>query len=63
MILQGKLIVGEIKAIKAITDVFPIHQILGMKDNQSWHRVHGSTCQIIVFTHTDNIGIGELIVE
>ena len=34
-----------------------------MQDNQTWHRVHGGTCQIVIIAYTQNIGIGELIIE
>ena len=63
MILQGKLIVVEVETVEAVTDVLPVHQILGMKDDQTRHGVHRSASQIIVIAHAEDIGVAELVVE
>ena len=63
MVFQGKLIIVEVKTVEAIANVLPVHQVLGMKYHKSWNRVHGGTRQIVVVTHTDDIGITKLVVK
>ena len=63
MILQGKLIIGEVEAIEAVADVLPVDQILGMKDDKTGHSVHRGASQIIVIAHTEDVGVAEFIIE
>ena len=63
MALQRKGIVVEIEAVEAIADILPVHQVLGMENNESRYGMHRSTGQIVVITHTQNIGIRKLVVE
>ena len=63
MVLQREGIVGEVEAVEAIGDVLPIHQVFRMENNQARHSVHGGAGQIVVVTYTENIWVGELIVE
>ena len=63
MVLQRKGIVVEIEAVKAIADILPVHQVLGMEDNESRYGMHRSTGQIVVITHAQDIWVRELVVE
>ena len=50
-------------AVETITYVLPVHQILGVEDNEAGHRVHGRTGQIIVIAHTDDVRVRKLIIK
>jgi hypothetical protein len=63
MVFQREAIVCEIKAVEAIGNVLPMHQVFGMKDYQSWHGVHGSAGKIVVVAHAQDVGVAELIIE
>ena len=63
MILQRELIIGEVKTVEAVAHVLPVHQVLGVQDNQSRHRMHRGACQVIVITHTDDIRVRKLIIK
>ena len=63
MILQREGIVVEVETVEAIADILPVHKILRMQDDQARHRMHGSTCQIIVITYTKDVGVRELVIE
>lgn len=34
-----------------------------MQDDQTWHGMHGGTCQIVIIAHPEDIRVGELIVK
>ena len=63
VILQREAIFWKVKAVKAIADVFPVDKILGMKDDQPRHGMHGGSGEIIIVTHAQDIRVGKLIVE
>ena len=63
LMTQREDIVSKVEAVETIGDVFPIHQIAGMQDHQSWHGMHRCAGKIIVVTHPQDIGVGELVVE
>ena len=63
MILQGESVILKIKTVETIADVLPVDEVFGMQDYQSGHGVHGGACQIVIVAHTQNVGVGELIVE
>ena len=60
-----ELVVGKDvrPAIEAIAGQFPVHKILGMENDQSGRTMHRGASQIIVFPHTDAVGVGEFVVE
>ena len=55
--------VGEVEAVEAVADVLPVHQVLGVQDDQAGHGVHRRACQVVVVAHAENVGVGELVVE
>ena len=63
VVLQRESIVVEIETVKAIADILPVHQVLGMEDNESRYGMHRSTGQIVVITHAQDIRIRKLVVE
>ena len=63
MIFQRESVVVEVKTIEAITDILPVHQILGVENNQARHRVHRGAHQIIVVADTKNVRVGKLVIE
>ena len=63
VVFERESIVIEIETIKAIRDILPVNQILGVQNHQTRHGMHGGTSQIVVVAHTQNVGIGKLIVE
>ena len=63
MILQREGIVVEVETVEAIADILPVHKIFRMQDDQAGHCMHSSTRQIIVITHTKDVGIRELVIE
>ena len=63
VVLQGKLVFREIESVEAVGNVFPVHQVLRMQDDEPRHGVHRRTSQIVVITHTNDVGVGELVVE
>src|SRR5574344_43831 len=62
-LIQIKLRNIIIKPVKAIRTEFPIHQIGGMKDDNTRHTMHRCTYKIIILTDTDDIRISELIIK
>ena len=63
MILQGKLVIRKVETVKTIRDILPVYKVLGVQDDQTWHRMHRRSCKIVVVAHTDDIWVGKLIVE
>ena len=63
MILQRKLILREVETVKTVADILPIHQVPGVQDDETRHTVHSRSCQIVVVAHTNDVGVGKLIVE
>ena len=63
VVLQREGIVGEVEAVEAVADVLPVHQILGMQDDQAGHGVHRGAGQIVVIAHPKDVRVGELIIE
>jgi hypothetical protein len=63
VILKRESIVVEVEAVEAIRYVFPIYQIFRVQYYQTGHGVHGGTGQIVVIAHTDDVGVGKLIVK
>ena len=63
MILQGEPVFREIELVEAVRDVLPVHEVFRMQNDQSGHRVHGGACQIVIFSHTENVGIAELVIK
>ena len=57
MIFQRKAVFWKIKAVEAVAHILPVYEVLGMEYNQSWHGVHGGTCQIIVVAHTKYVWV------
>jgi hypothetical protein len=63
VILKRESIVVEVEAVEAIRYVFPIYQIFRVQYYQTGYGVHGSSGQIVVVTHTDDVRVGKLIVK
>ena len=63
VVLQRESIVAEIETVEAVSNVLPVHQVLGVKDHQTRHGMHGSARQVVVIAHTQNVGVRELVVE
>jgi len=51
MILQRESIIPEVKTVETVTDILPVHQVLGMKDDQSRHRMHSGAGKIVVIPY------------
>ena len=56
-------IVRKVKTVETIADIRPVHQILRMQNDKSRHAVHRRPCQIIVIAYTDDVRVGELVIE
>jgi hypothetical protein len=54
---------AKVQPVHAIAGEFPIHQVPGMHQLKGRVHVHRCLCQIIVFTHADDVGVLELFVE
>ena len=63
VVLQGESIIIKIKTFETVADVFPINKVSGMKNHKSRHSMHRGTCQVVVIAHTEDVRIGELVVE
>ena len=63
VVLQRESIVVEVETIKSIADVLPVDEVFGMEDDKSWHGVHCCAGEIVVVAHTEDVRIGELVVE
>ena len=62
-VFQGKSIVVEIETVKAIGNVLPVYQILGVHEHQSRNGVHCCASQIVIIAHANHVGIREFIIE
>ena len=62
-ILQAESRVIERVTVEAVAHIFPVDQVLGVENDEAGHGVHSRTSQIIVIAHTDDIGVGKLIIE
>ena len=63
MVLQREAVLGEVEAVEAVGDVFPVHQVLRVEDDQSRHRVHRRAGEVVVVAHAEDVRVGELVVE
>jgi hypothetical protein len=63
VVLQGESIIIKIKTFETVADVFPINKVSGMKNHKSRHSMHRGTCQVVVIAHTEDVRVGELVVE
>ncbi len=57
MVPQRESIIPEVKTVKAITDILPVHQVFRMQDDQSRYCMHRRTSKIIVITHPQDIRV------
>ena len=63
MVLQRETVLGEIEAVDTVRDVFPVDQILGVKDDQPRHTVHGGAGEVVIVAYAEDVGVAELVVE
>ena len=63
VVLQREGFVIKIETVKAVTDVLPVHEVLGVEDDQSWHSVHRGSGEVVVVAHPKDIRVGKLVVE
>ena len=63
VILQREGLIVEVEAVEAIRDVLPVHEIPGVEYDEARHRVHRRTSEIVVVAHTEDVGVGELVVK
>ena len=63
MILQREGIVSEVETVEAVGDILPVHEILRVKDHETWYGVHRGAGKIVVIANTQDVGVGKLVVE
>ena len=63
MILQREGIVSEVETVEAIGDILPVHEILRVKDHETWYGVHRGAGEIVIIADTQDVRVGKLVVE
>ena len=63
MILQREGIVSEVETVEAVGDILPVHEILRVEDHEAGHGMHRGAGKIVVIAHTQDVGVGKLVVE
>ena len=63
VVLQREAVLGEVEAVETVGDVFPVHQVLRVEDDQPRHGVHGGAGEVVVVAHAEDVRVGELVVE
>ena len=63
MILQGEGIIRKVETVEAIGDILPVHEILRVKDHETWYGVHRGAGEIVIIADTQDVRVGKLVVE
>ena len=63
VVAEPEGIVLEVEAVEAVADVLPVDEVARVEDDESGHGVHGGSGQVVVIADTDDVGVGELIIE
>jgi hypothetical protein len=63
VIFQRKGIIVEVEAVETIRDILPVHEILRVQYDQSWHSMHSGSREVVVVANTEDIWVGKLVVE
>ena len=63
VVFQRETVFLEVEAVEAIGDILPVHQVLGVEDDETGDSMHGCTCQVVVVAYTQDVGIAELVIK
>ena len=63
VVLQREAVFREVEAVEAVGGELPVHEVLRVEDDQSWHGVHRRAGEVVVVAHAEDVRVGELIVK
>ena len=57
MVLQSKPILREIEAVEAIRHVFPVDEVLAVKDYKTRHSMHGGAGEVVIIAYAKDVWV------